>query len=132
MLRDWNHLHPVGFGEDSESILVDTTRPGIEPMPELADEDAREAVLEVLRWVLVAVGRDGMVTKLLALRFALRLEPDSMACVAKKYGVSRAAISKHCTSFCDSLGMPSLRSNAARESYSNAQRQVWRSGRRKK
>jgi hypothetical protein len=43
MLRDLGHLHPVGFGEDSDPILVATTHPGIEPMPQLADEDAREA-----------------------------------------------------------------------------------------
>ena len=132
MLRNLGHLHPVGFGEDSESILVDTTHPGIEPIPALPNERAREAACNVLRWVLEAVGRDGMVTKLLALRFLFGLEPDSMECVAKKYGVTRAAISKHCTSFASSLGRPSLRSDAAREAYSDAQRQVWKSGRRKK
>lgn len=121
-LRDLGHLHPVGISEDSESILVDTTHPGIEPMPELADEDAQEAALKVLRWVLEATGREGIVTKILALRFVLRLEPESMESVAKKHGISRAAISKYCTMFADSLGMPSLRSNAAREAYSNAQR----------
>jgi len=132
MWRDLGHAHPVGFGEDSEPVLIDATHRGFEPMPELLGEHELEGARKALRWVLVPVGRDGMVTKLLALRFALRLEPDSMACVAKKYGVSRAAISKHCTSFCDSLGMPSLRSDAAREAYSDAQRQVWKSGRRKK
>src|SRR5947207_8206523 len=39
MLRDLGHLHLVGFGEDSQSALVDTTHPCIEPMPQLADED---------------------------------------------------------------------------------------------
>jgi hypothetical protein len=56
MLRDRGHLHPVGFGEDSESILVDTTYPGIEPIPELADECEREGARKALRWVLDAVG----------------------------------------------------------------------------
>jgi hypothetical protein len=132
MLRDLGHLHPVGFGEDSQSALVDTTHPCIEPMPQLADEDAREAARNVLRWVLEAVGPKGIVTKILALRFVLHLEPDSMECVAKKHGLRGAAISKYCTVFADSLGMQSLRSNTAREAYSNAQRQVWKSGRRKK
>ena len=131
-LRDLGHLHPVGFGEDSEPILIDSTHPGIEPIPELLDDHEHEGARKALRWVLECVGREGIVTKILALRFLYGLEPDSMQCVARKYGVTRAAISKHCTSFASSLGMPSLRSNAARESYSNAQRQVWRSGRRKK
>jgi hypothetical protein len=132
MLRNSGHLHPVGFGEDSESILVDTTHPGIEPIPELPDDRAREAACKVLLWVLEAIGREGMVTKVLALRFLFGLEPDSMQSAAKKYRVTRAAISKHCTSFASSLGRPSLRSDAAREAYSDAQRQVWKSGRRKK
>ena len=132
MLRDLGHLHPVGFGEDSQSALVDKTHPCIEPMPQLADEDAREAARNVLRWVLEAVGPKGIVTKILALRFLLHFETESMECVGKEYGVSRATISKYCTMFADSLGMHSLRSNAAREAYSNAQREVWKSGRRKK
>ena len=131
-MRDLGHLHPVGFSEDSESILVDTTHPGIEPMPQLPDEDAQEAALKVLFWVLEAIGREGIVTKILALRFVAGLEEDSMQSVAKKYGVTRAAISKFATKFADSLGMQSLRSKTAREAYANAQRETWKSGRRKK
>jgi len=61
MVRNWNHLHPVAFAEDGRSILVDTIPPEvIERISELADEDAREAVRKALRWVLEAIGGDGV------------------------------------------------------------------------
>jgi hypothetical protein len=132
MLHDAGHLHPVGFSEDSELVLVDTRHPGIEPMPEFDDEREKDGARKALRWVLEAVGREGITTKILALRFVLRMESDSMQSVANKYGVGKAAISKQCVAFADALAMPSLRSSIAREAYSRAQRQVWRSGRRKK
>jgi hypothetical protein len=130
MLRDLGHLHPVGFGEDSQSALVDTTHPCIEPMPQLADEDAREAARNVLRWVLEAVGPKGIVTKILALRFVLPLEPDSMECVAKKHGLRepRSVNIAPCSlihSECRALGRTQLAKHIRT-------RQVWKSGRPKK
>lgn len=132
MLHDAGHLHPVGFSENSELVLVDTRHPGVEPIPDFDNEAEREGAMRAIRWLLAPVGKKGIVTKVMACRILLGWEDQSMERVAKEIGVSRAALSKQAVALSAALGLPPLRSSTVREAYSNAQRQVWKSGRRKK
>jgi hypothetical protein len=92
----------------TRSLLMRPTQ--VSSLPELLDDHEHEGARKALRWVLERVGREGIVTKILALRFLLHFETESMECVGKEYGVSRATISKYCTMFavihseCTALG----------------------------
>jgi len=60
--------------------------PDADPVLQLKSEAEREGAWRALQYVFATTGREGIVTKHLAIRFLLGLEPDSMAKVAKKFG----------------------------------------------
>jgi len=106
--------------------------PPAEPIPSFANDIEREGARRAVTWLLDDIGREGIAIKVIALRYVFRREPRPMAVLAKKYRVTKAAISKQATALANSLGFPALASPTARESYSRGQRRSWRSGRRKK
>ena len=106
---------------DENLAMLLATWPETEPL----DEAARDAVLRALRWLLEDIGADGIVIKVMALRYLMRMERRSMEKVARSLHVSRAAISKQCTRLADSLGIPGLRSRTSREIYRRAALNAW-------
>ena len=126
MLIDLGHHYPVALDDDSLPLLADMNFPAAaEPMPAFENEEQRDGARKALRYVFTTTGRDGIVVKHLAIRFLLGLEPWSMQRVAKKYGVTRAAISKQSNLLADKLGIPHLRSETSRRNFSRAQLRAW-------
>lgn len=100
---------------------------------EIPDDAAeREGVIRGIKWLCLAIGPKGIVTKILAMRYLLHMESRSMEVVGEEYGICRASISKHVCAFGAAMGLPTLKTEAAKEVYAERQRQVWADGKRKR
>lgn len=103
---------PAAFEEDSEE--------GAEPEGPCSD---REEVLHLVRRLvgeLLSKDNVSLSVECLALTTGIAYLGDSMTDIARRYGVTRAAVSKRCVEFADALGLaPSraMRSTEARQSY---------------
>lgn len=103
---------PETFEEDSEE--------GAEPEDPCSD---REEVLHLVRRLvgeLLSKDNVRLSVECLALTTGIAYLGDSMTDIARRYGVTRAAVSKRCVEFTDALGLaPSraMRSTEARQSY---------------
>ena len=107
MLRELGCDHP----DISADVLADVVNfPGSDPLLELKSEDERAGASKMLHWLLADIGADGIVVKVTALRYLMRIEPRPMAVVAKQYNVTRQAISKQVNRLADPLGLLPLRS----------------------
>ena len=138
---DRDHNFPVALGsnghrdraEIGDETLADVASfPAADPVLQLKSDAEREGAWKALQYALAPVSRDGIVTKILAIRFLLSWESDSMAKVASRYGVTRAAISKQANALADALQIPHLRSARARENYKQAQFKAWKKRKEKK
>ena len=98
--------------------------PPAEPFPSFANDIEREGARRMIVWLLDDIGRDGIAIKVIALRYVFRREPRPMSVIAKRYRVTKQAISKQATALADSLGLPALASPTARESYARGQRRA--------
>jgi hypothetical protein len=106
-------------------IIEDHPIDHIEPL-EMPDGQAeRDAALKAINWMLELISADGIVAKVIALRFVMRMENRSMETAGKAYGLTRAAISKNVTAFSDAFGVPAYKSDQARATYSRTQLKVW-------
>ena len=112
-----------------DDILADF--PHGDPLLQLKSDEQREGAWKAAQWILAPIGRDGIVVKILSIRFLLGWEPDSMSTVARRYGVTRAAISKQCNAHADALRIPHLRSETSRDNYRRAQLTAWQKRRKK-
>ena len=93
--------------------------------------DIDERVLDVLRRLLgeVLTQKNARLTlECLALACGLRtLQGESMTSIAKRHGLSRAAVSKRCVDITDKLNLPpsrSMRSRKARKACKTVQKQL--------
>lgn len=132
MIHDLAHSHPVVYDE-AGAHFIDTDHPveHIEPLEMPDDQAERDAALKAIRWMLETIGPAGILAKVLALRFLLHMEPRSMEEVGEANGLCRAAISKYVVMFGDAMGMATLKSKRARNIYSRAQREAWKTRPRK-
>jgi hypothetical protein len=74
------HRHLADIGAD---ILADIVNfPAADPVLQLKNAEQREGALRAALWLLDAVPREGIVVKILALRFLFRLEPRSQRNIA--------------------------------------------------
>ena len=89
------------------------------------DGAARDGALRALLWLLEPIGGTGVLVKIAAVRFLLRIEPRSMEKVAREYGVTRQSISKAANNLAPKLRLPPLRSRTSRENYRQAQLRAW-------
>lgn len=100
--------------------------------PEISDapltENSDEKVLDMLRRLIAEVlsqNNARLTLECLALACGLTaLQGESMTGVAKRHGVSRAAVSKRCVDITEKLNLPpsrSMRSKKARKAYRRAQ-----------
>ena len=124
MLRDnGQNRDRAEIGDETMADIANF--PAADPVLQLESDAEREGALRAARWILAPIGRNGIVVKILAVRFLLNWEPDSMSTVARRYGVTRAAISKQANALADALQMPHLRSARSRENYRQAQLRAW-------
>lgn len=105
----------------------------IEPAPESPGKsaDLDERVMDVLRRLLgeVLTQKNARLTlECLAVACGLTtLQGESMTSIAKRHGVSRAAVSKRCVDITEKLNLPpsrAMRSSKARRVYRNVQKQI--------
>ena len=89
------------------------------------DGAERDGALRALHWITESIGDTGIVVKILAVRSLLRIDGRSMEKVAKRYGISRQAISKAANKLAPKLRLPPLRSATARDNYRRAQLRAW-------
>ena len=126
MLADNHNFH---VAPDPAEISAETCEDIInfpaEPIPTFATKEQLDAGLRTARWILDPIGRDGIVVKILAVRCLLRWESDSMSKVAKKYGVTRQALSKQANALADALQIPRLRSATSRDNNRRAALRAW-------
>jgi hypothetical protein len=104
----------------------------IEPEPERVSgscADIDERVMDVLRRLLgeVLTQKNARLTlECLAVACGLTtLQGESMTNIAKRHGISRAAVSKRCVDITEKLNLPpsrAMRSRTARKSYQRAQK----------
>lgn len=90
------------------------------------DETVWDAVRRLVGEVLSQPDRS-LAVECLALSSGMSYLGDSMAEVARRHGVTRAAVSKRCVELTDKLGLPpsrAMRSRAARESYRQTQLRI--------
>jgi len=119
-MHDAGDIDPVDY--DSE-LLADFPRFD----NELVRQAAQESSMRTLLWVLDATaGRDAIVTRILALRYAFRIEDRPMKVLAKRYRLTAAAISKQVVAICDRFGLAPLASSTARQAYGRGQKAAWR------
>lgn len=90
--------------------------------PEGACSDREDVLHFIRRLVGELMGQDNvrLSVECLALATGISYRGDSMTDIARRYGVTRAAVSKRCVEFIDALGLaPSraMRSPQARQSY---------------
>jgi hypothetical protein len=121
----------IGFDDDGGRVLVDSSHPvdHFEPLPLPDNQAERDAALAALKWICELIGSRGIVAKVLAVRYLLRIEKDSMAAVGGRYGMSRAAISKHVCAFADQFGLSTYKTDETKRLYSETQKKVWARGR---
>lgn len=103
---------PEVFAEDTEEGCG----------PELACSDREDVLHFVRRLVGELLGQDNvrLSVECLALATGISYTGDSMTDIARRYGVTRAAVSKRCVEFTEALGLPpsrAMRSTKARQSY---------------
>lgn len=90
------------------------------------DETVWDAVRRLVGEVLSQPDRS-LAVECLALSSGMSYLGDSMSEVARRHGVTRAAVSKRCVELTDKLGLPpsrAMRSRAARESYRQTQLRI--------
>ncbi len=90
------------------------------------DETVWDAVRRLVGEVLSQADRS-LAVECLALSSGMSYLGDSMSEVARRHGVTRAAVSKRCVELTDKLGLPpsrAMRSRAARESYRQTQLRI--------
>lgn len=90
------------------------------------DETVWDAVRRLVAEVLSQSDRS-LAVECLALSSGMSYLGDSMVEVARRHGVTRAAVSKRCVDLTDKLGLPpsrAMRSRAARESYRQTQLRI--------
>jgi len=111
-----------------ESTVVEQIEPE-QPERPAATEDIDERIMDVLRRLLgeVLTQKNARLTlECLAVACGLTtLQGESMTSIAKRHGLSRAAVSKRCVDITEKLNLPpsrSMRSRAARKSYQRAQK----------
>ena len=99
--------------------------------PEVPSADIDERIMDVLRRLLgeVLTQKNSRLTlECLAVACGLTtLQGESMTRIAKRHGVSRAAVSKRCVDITQKLNLPpsrSMRSPKARKVYRNVQKQL--------
>src|SRR4051794_18277816 len=119
--------------EDDNRVLVDHTHPvdSIEPIRlpgGWSNDDERQGVIRGIAWVCELIGSEGIVAKVLAMRYLLRLESRPMAVVAEAHGMGRAAVSKHLCEYGARFSMHTGKSDKAKLVYAERQRRVWASG----
>lgn len=99
--------------------------------PQGQSRDLDERVMDVLRRLLgeVLTQKNARLTlECLAVACGLTtLQGESMTSIAKRHGVSRAAVSKRCVDITEKLNLPpsrAMRSSKARRVYRNVQKQI--------
>jgi hypothetical protein len=119
-------MNRTGF-ENGQRVVVDTDSPidRIEPPPLPEDQDEREAMMAGIRWTIERLSGPMLITKMLALRYLLRLERRSLRELGAPYGLSKSAINKYVAQFSNAFGIPRLR-EGLRADYAERQREVWR------
>ena len=102
-----------------------------EPVQPSAASDVTEQVIDVLRRLLgeVLTQKHARLTlECLAVACGLStMQGESMTSIAKRHGVSRAAVSKRCVDITEKLNLPpsrAMRSSKARKVYQNVQKQI--------
>lgn len=95
----------------------------------VSSADIDERIMDVLRRLLgeVLTQKNARLTlECLAVSCGLTtLQGESMTAIAKRHGISRAAVSKRCVDITEKLNLPpsrSMRSRSARKSYQQAQK----------
>lgn len=136
VLKPMLHKHGTGMSEQdlAESNLARVEATFIEKIDEqpillsAAAENADEKMLDMLRRLIAEVlsqNNARLTLECLALACGLAtLQGESMTNIAKRHGVSRAAVSKRCVDITEKLNLPpsrSMRSKKAREAYRKAQ-----------
>ena len=101
------------------------------PAAAVTSENADDKVLDMLRRLIAEVlsqGNARLTLECLALACGLAtLQGESMTHIAKRHGISRAAVSKRCVDITEKLNLPpsrAMRSKKARQAYRNAQIQI--------
>ncbi|XHR27639.1 MAG: hypothetical protein ACFUZC_17065 [Chthoniobacteraceae bacterium] len=94
-------------------------------------ENADDKILDLLRRLIAEIlsqGNARLTLECLALACGLgTLQGESMTSIAKRHGLSRAAVSKRCVDITEKLNLPpsrSMRSKKARKAYRKAQIQI--------
>jgi hypothetical protein len=112
-----------------EPDIVGQIEPEQPERPAVASEDIDERIMDVLRRLLgeVLTQKNARLTlECLAVACGLTtLQGESMTSIAKRHGISRAAVSKRCVDITEKLSLPpsrAMRSRAARKSYQQAQK----------
>lgn len=104
-------VQPEGFDEPADDVESNQGTP-----------DHEDVLQFIRRLVGELLGQDNvrLSVECLALATGISYLGDSMTDIARRYGVTRAAVSKRCVEFTDALGLaPSraMRSTKARQSY---------------
>jgi hypothetical protein len=112
---------------DDDALLACASEPvATEP----ATSEMSPDVMDVLRRILgelMAQDNIRLTLECLALVTGLSYSGNSMTDIAKRHGVTRAAVSKRCVDTTDALGLPpsrAMRRLTARSSYERRQRRV--------
>lgn len=109
--------------------IIAQIEPESEQLQKVASADIDERIMDVLRRLLgeVLTQKNARLTlECLAVACGLTtLQGESMTSIAKRHGISRAAVSKRCVDITEKLSLPpsrAMRSHAARKSYRQAQK----------
>jgi hypothetical protein len=102
--------------------VLDEPDEEVEPVPRHGAQDKEDLLHFVRRLVGELLGQDNirLSVECLAVATGMSYLGDSMTEIARRHNVTRAAVSKRCVEFTDSLGLaPSraMRSSKARQSY---------------
>lgn len=92
-----------------------------------------ELALSKVAGELASTANTRLSLEVLALVSGICYQGMSQTAIADRHGVTRAAVSKRCVELTEKLGLPpsrAMKSEASREVYAEAQRGVWREGRR--
>ncbi|MCC6352308.1 MAG: hypothetical protein IT577_00400 [Verrucomicrobiae bacterium] len=130
LAAEWPKEFGEGEGEDRGNGVYPTMgTPVLSPGGgggRALDETVWDAVRRLVGEVLSQPDRS-LAVECLALSSGMSYLGDSMAEVARRHGVTRAAVSKRCVDLTDKLGLPpsrAMRSRAARESYRQTQLRI--------
>lgn len=118
--------------KQDEDVILGKSSPASDSETSDLGSDIEYDLMDVLRRILgelMAQSNIRLTLECLALVTGLSYEGSSMTDIAKRYGITRAAVSKRCIEITDALGLPpsrAMRALTARREYGRRQHRVLR------